>query len=159
MKITRTCERCGKEFRPRRRTQKFCCTDCRLKHYEEKAGKMQPKVIKCAVCGKEIVIAAASHSRQKYCRECAVLVKKEQYKKSQEKRKADGRYGKKPAISLSKLEARIEGVQRRQARLESNIKNAREQKLSYGEYKAKETANKYARIDVEAFMKSLEART
>lgn len=32
----RICERCGEEYMPRSRTQRFCCKECRLKTKEER---------------------------------------------------------------------------------------------------------------------------
>jgi len=49
-------EKCKKSYTPKSRGQKYCCDNCRSKHYHFKNSKRCPEVIevlkyKCAVCG------------------------------------------------------------------------------------------------------------
>lgn len=81
------CPRCGKEFEPSSKFQKFCCKDCHYQHTLEQnrsrtAAKLAKMVKICECCGAEFTPKKVN---QKYC--CPACANKGYYAKLNEERR------------------------------------------------------------------------
>ena len=71
--MTKICKYCGDEFIPIRKTQVYCCKECR-----NIDRTVHLPIIKCCLCGKEF---QRKQTAQKYCSfECGEMAKRQQYK-------------------------------------------------------------------------------
>ena len=74
--MKRKCIVCGKEFQPKRRTQKYCSPECRryanrhgtgCHHSDSPAGAAVIREFTCVHCGKKVRVTDPADCRMKFC--------------------------------------------------------------------------------------------